>query len=127
MSSVTDLYFPSVDARELNGDLKKDHLSFLAEHPDWAPPDLDWVPKSLVRFLNRLAPRMPLTAPLGWIDGSTPADDGERQRIDGMPEDEQQEARDIHLRAIYGRCFRIAKPLFTELKPPEPSTESNTT
>lgn len=68
---------------------------------------------------------MPLTAPLGWIDGSTPADDCERQRINAMPEDEQAEARDIHLRAIYGRCFRVAKPLFTELKPPELSADSN--
>ena len=126
MSGVTDLYFPSGDARELNGDLKKEHLSFLADHPDWTPPDLGWVPRPLVRFLNRLALRMPLTAPLGWIDGSTPADDGERQRIDAMPTDEQQEAHDIHLRAIYGRCFRIGKPLFTELKPPQLSTESNT-
>ena len=127
MSGVTDLYFPSADARELNGDLKKEHLAFLADHPDWAPPDLGWVPRPLVRCLNRLAPRMPLTTPLGWIDGSTPADDGERQRIDAMPEDEQREAHDIHLRAIYGRCFRIGKPLFTELKPPELSTDSNTT
>ena len=123
MSGVIDLYFPSVDARELNGDLRKEHLVFLAGHPDWAPPELGWVPRSLVRFLNRLAPRMPLTAPLGWIDGSTPADDGERQRIDAMPDDEQQEARDVHLRAIYGRCFRIGKPLFTELKPPELPTQ----
>ena len=127
MSTVIDLYFPSADARELNGDLRKEHLVFLTDHPDWAPPELGWVPRSLVRFLNRLAPRMPLTAPLGWIDGSTPADDGERQRIDAMPDDEQQEARDVHLRAIYGRCFRIGKPLFTELKPPELSTGSDTT
>ena len=125
MSAVIDLYFPSADARELNGDLRKKHLGFLAGHPDWAPPELGWVPKPLVRFLNRLAPRMPLTAPLGWIDGSTPADDCERQRINAMPEDEQAEARDIHLRAIYGRCFRVAKPLFTELKPPELSADSN--
>ena len=123
MSGVIDLYFPSTDARELNGDLRKEHLVFLAAHPDWAPPELGWVPRSLVRFLNRLARRMPLTAPLGWIDGSTPADDGERQRIDAMPDDEQQEARDVHLRAIYGRCFRIGKPLFTELKPPEFPTQ----
>ena len=127
MSPVIDLYFPSADARELNGDLRKEHLVFLTDHPDWAPPELGWVPRSLVRFLNRLASRMPLTAHLGWIDGSTPADDGERQRIDAMPEDEQQEVRDVHLRAIYGRCFRIGKPLFTELKPPELSTDSNTT
>ena len=125
MSAVIDLYFPSADARELNGDLRKEHLGFLADHPDWAPPELGWVPRPLVRFLNRLAPRMPLTAPLGWIDGSTPADDCERQRINAMPEDKQAEARDIHLRAIYGRCFRIAKPLFTELKPPELSADSN--
>ena len=127
MSGITDLYFPSADARELNGDLKKEHLAFLTDHPDWAPPGLGWVPRPLVRFLNRLALRMPLTAPLGWIDGSTPADDGERQRIDAMPEDEQQEARDLHLRAIYGRCFRIGKPLFTVLKQPELSTDSDTT
>ena len=127
MSGVIDLYFPSTDARELNGDLRKEHLVFLADHTDWAPPELGWVPRSLVRFLNRLARRMPLTAPLGWIDGSTPADGGERQRIDTMSEDEQQEARDVHLRAIYGRCFRIGKPLFTELKPPELSTDSDTT
>ena len=38
MSGVTDLYFPSADARELNGDLRKEHLVFLADHPDWAPP-----------------------------------------------------------------------------------------
>ena len=126
MSGATDLYFPSAAARELNGDLRKEHLAFLVDHPDWAPTELGWVPRSLVRWLNRLAPRMPLTTPLGWIDGSTPADDGERQRIDAMPEDEQQEARDVHLRAIYGRCFRIGKPLFTELKPPQLSTESNT-
>jgi hypothetical protein len=126
MSAVVDLYFPSADARELNGDLRKEHLVFLTDHPDWAPPELGWVPRSLVRFLNRLASRMPLTAHLGWIDGSTPADDGERQRINAMPEDEQAEARDLHLRAIYGRCFRIAKPLFTELKPPELSTGSDT-
>ena len=125
MSAVIDLYFPSADARELNGDLRKAHLGFLADHPDWAPPELGWVPRPVVRFLNHLAPRMPLTAPLGWIDGSTPADDCERQRINAMPEDEQAEARDIHLRAIYGRCFRIAKPLFTELKPPELSADSN--
>ena len=127
MSGVIDLYFPSADARELNGALRKEHLTFLADHPNWAPPELGWVPRSLVRCLNRLARRMPLTAPLGWIDGSTPADGGERQRIDAMSEDEQQEARDVHLRAIYGRCFRIAKPLFTELKPPDSSTGSNTT
>ena len=29
MSGVTDLYFPSADARELNGDLRKEHLAFL--------------------------------------------------------------------------------------------------
>ena len=126
MSAVIDLYFPSADARELNGDLRKEHLVFLTDHPDWAPPELGWVPRSLVRCLNRLARRMPLTAPRGWIAGSPPAAAGERQRIAAMPEDEQQEVRAVHLRAIYGRCFRIAKPLFTELNPPELSTGSDT-
>ena len=127
MSGVTDLYFPSADARELNANLLNEHLAFLAEHPDWAPPELGWVPKPLVRFLNRLAPRMPLTAPLGWIDGNTTADDGEQQRIGSLPEDEQEEARDLHLRAIYGRCFRIGKPLFTEPKAPDLSADSDAT
>ena len=58
MSGVIDLYFPSADARELNGDLRKEHLAFLADRPDWAPPELGWVPRPLVRFLNRLAPRL---------------------------------------------------------------------
>lgn len=127
MSGVIDLYYPSADARKLNGDLRKEHLAFLADHPDWAPPELGWVPRPLVRFLNRLASHMPLTAPLGWIDGSTPADDSERQRIDTMSEDEQQKSRDVHLRAIYGRCFRIGKPLFTESEPIQVSINSDTT
>ena len=62
-------------------------------------------------------------------DGSKGSDDPEMtsEQLVKIREDEQREAHDIHLRAIYGRCFRIGKPLFTELKPPELSTDSNTT
>lgn len=124
MPNLGNLYFPSVDARELNVELRKKHLAFLADNPDWGPPELGWAPRFLVRFLNRLAIRMPLTAPLGWIDGSTPADENERERIDLMPEESQTEAHDLHQRAIYGRCFRIGKPLYADLSPPAEPVES---
>ena len=127
MSTLTGFYFPAADARDLNADLRKEHLAFLAEHPAWTPSELDWMPRGLVRFLNRLPSRIPLTPPLGWIDGNTPADDGMRQRISTMPPDEQPEARDVHQRAIYGRCFRVGKPGFTEIRPPGLSGDSATT
>ncbi|MEE2768493.1 MAG: hypothetical protein VX833_04700 [Actinomycetota bacterium] len=125
MAGIPDLYFPSPDARELNRRLLEEHLAFLEEEPEWVPAELRRIPKSVARFLNRLAPRMPLTAPLGWIDGKTPADDHERDRIAALPEGSQTDEGDLHERAIYGRCFRIGKPLFTVPKTPAPPDEAS--
>ena len=125
MSGIPDLYFPSPDARELNRRLLEEHLAFLKEEPEWVPEELSRIPKSVARFLNRIAPRMPLTAPLGWIDGKTPADDHERDRIRELPEESRAEGRGLHERAIYGRCFRVDKPVFTKLTPAAPPDETS--
>tara|TARA_B100000686_G_C16339818_1_gene737328 strand:- start:346 stop:726 length:381 start_codon:yes stop_codon:yes gene_type:complete len=114
MNNLTESYFPAQDARELNKRLRLEHFNYLEKFPNWAPNELSKVPRVIIRFFNRLARRLPLTEPLGWIDGKTPADDEERNRIELLLDQEKESAQDLHARAIYGRCFRIRKFNFSE-------------
>ncbi len=97
---------PSSAERELNRRLRVEHFDHLADHPEWAPSALRRWPRSVVRFHNRLSPRMPMTHPLGWIEGTTWADDQERGRIDGLPDGEREAARVLHERAVHFRVLR---------------------
>jgi len=101
---------PSSAERELNGHLRGEHFDHLVAHPDWAPSALRRWPRSVVRLHNRLSPRLPMTHPLGWIEGTTWADEQERGRIDGLPTEEQEAARLLHERAIHFRVLRTTTP-----------------
>ena len=96
--------------RELNKRLRADHFAHLEGDPDWAPPVLRRWPRAVVRLHNRLSPRLPMTHPLGWIEGSTWADDRERERIDGLTDYEQEAARMLHERAVFFRAVRTGSP-----------------
>jgi hypothetical protein len=47
-----------------------------------------------------------MTGPLGWLDGTTSADEMERERIGALSADEQALARLLHARAVHFRCVR---------------------
>ena len=106
MADLTGPFLPSADERELNQRLRAQALEHLAQNPDWAPPGLDRWPRGGVRFHNRLVPRLPMTGPLGWLDGTTSADEMERERIGALSADEQALARLLHARAVHFRCVR---------------------
>jgi hypothetical protein len=101
---------PSPDEKALNQRLREAHLAHLAAEPDWAPVGMRRLPKGLVRLHNRLAPRLPMTHPLGWAEGTTRADELERERIATLPAEEQEAARNRHERAVYFRVLRTRKP-----------------
>lgn len=106
MADLTGPFLPSAEERELNERLREQNAEFLSENPDWAPPELARWPKAVVGLHNRLVPRLPMTGPLGWLDGTTRADELERERIAELPEEEQAEARLLHARAVHFRCIR---------------------
>lgn len=106
MADLTGPFLPSAEERELNERLREQNAEFLSENPEWVPPEMSWWPRAVVRFHNRLAPRLPMTGPLGWIDGTTWSDQRERERIAELPEEEQAEARLLHARAVHFRCIR---------------------
>jgi hypothetical protein len=106
MADLTGPFLPSADERELNQRLRAQALEHLAQNLDWAPPGLDRWPRGVVRFHNRLVPRLPMTGPLGWLDGTTSADEMERERIGALSADEQALARLLHARAVHFRCVR---------------------
>jgi hypothetical protein len=112
--------FPAPADRELNKRLRTEHFVHLDANPDWAPSALRRWPRGVVRFHNRLSPRLPMTHPLGWIEGTTWADDRERERIDGLPDDEQGAARLLHERAVHFRVLRTTTaPGWADWKPEE--------
>ena len=109
---------PSSAERELNKRLRDEHFAHLEGNPDWAPSALRRWPRAVVRFHNRLSSRLPMTYPLGWIEGTTWADDEERGRIDGLPDDEQESARMLHERAVFFRVIRTGSaPGWADWKP----------
>ncbi|MBC8195688.1 MAG: hypothetical protein ISR43_08140 [Acidimicrobiia bacterium] len=109
MADLTGPFLPSADERELNQRLKAQALEHLVQNPDWAPSGLGRWPTAMVRFHNRLVPRLPMTGPLGWLDGTTRADELERERIEGLPADEQAAASLLHARAVHFRCIRTTQ------------------
>ncbi|HJM27423.1 MAG: hypothetical protein QF628_00850 [Acidimicrobiales bacterium] len=109
MADLTGPFLPSTAERELNQLLRAQHMEFLLGQPDWAPSGLERWPDAVVRFHNRLVPRLPMTGPLGWLDGTTRADELERERVDALPADEQAEARLLHARAVHFRCIRTTR------------------
>jgi len=109
MPNLTGPFLPSADERELNQRLRAHALEHLVQDPDWAPVGLARWPRAVVRFHNRLVPRLPMTGPLGWLDGTTRADELERERIEGLPADEQAAARLLHARAVHFRCIRTTQ------------------
>ena len=109
---------PSSAERELNKRLRDEHFAHLEGNPDWAPSALRRWPRAVVRFHYRLSSRLPMTHPLGWIEGTTWADDEERGRIDGLPDDEQESARMLHERAVFFRVIRTGSaPGWADWKP----------
>ena len=116
MADIAGLFLPSPEERALNRWLRAEHLEHLRGDPAWAPGALARWPRAVVRFHNRLVPRLPMTAPLGWLDGITWADEQERGRIGGLPADEQAAARMLHTRAVHFRCVRTT-PLPTDETP----------
>ncbi|MAG03501.1 MAG: hypothetical protein CL406_02650 [Acidimicrobiaceae bacterium] len=106
MADLTGPFLPSAEERELNRRLREEALEHLVRNPDWVPVGLQWWPASVVGLHNRLVPRLPMTGPLGWLDGTTRADELERERVDALPAEEQAEARLLHARAVHFRCIR---------------------
>ncbi len=106
MVELTGSFLPSPAERELNRRLLAQNMEFLLENPDWVPENLTRWPEAVVRLHNRLLPRLPMTGPLGWLDGSTWADELERERIDTLSVDKQPTAWLLHERAIHFRCIR---------------------
>ena len=109
MADLTGPFLPSAEERDLNQRLRAQALEHLVQDPDWAPVGLARWPRAVVRFHNRLVPRLPMTGPLGWLDGTTRADELERERIEGLPADEQAAARLLHARAVHFRCIRTTQ------------------
>ncbi len=106
MAGVFGLFLPSAEERGLNERLLAENHDHLAAEPEWSPPEMARWPRAVVRFHNRVAPRLPMAGPLGWIDGTTWADDRERERIAGLPEEEQADAGLVHARAVHFRSWR---------------------
>ncbi|HJL89054.1 MAG TPA: hypothetical protein QF905_01855 [Acidimicrobiales bacterium] len=109
MADLTGPFLPTAEERELNQRLRVQALEHLARNPDWAPSNLARWPRGVVRFHNRVVPRLPMTGPLGWLDGTTRADELERERVDALPADEQAESRLLHARAVHFRCIRTTQ------------------
>jgi hypothetical protein len=109
MADLTGLFLPSAEERDLNRRLLEQNMEFLLENPDWAPSSLARWPEVMVRLHNRLVPRLPMTSPLGWLDGTTRADEIEKERISALPVDEQLAARLRHARSVHFRCIRTTQ------------------
>lgn len=102
---------PTAEERALNKRLRAEHLAYLAENPGWRPSSVRRLPTGMVRFFNRLAARAPMTAPLGWIQGTTQADEVERERIAGLADEAERAAAEHQLaRAVHFRCYRPGVP-----------------
>jgi len=106
MAGAFGMLLPSAEERGLNDRLLAENLDHLVADPEWSPASLSRLPRCLVRLHNRLVPRLPLTGPLGWLDGKTWADDLERERVDSLPEEDRSAARLLHDRAVHFRCVR---------------------